>query len=155
MQKHFDAVYNTLNKYVVLLLKVSKKVENLQPTGDNKPGPDELVSSHSFPLRSLLCRPSSPWPRPAVVLLRTSLFGISLISPIVCQEVCGDIMNLDTRRMVQHLQVFKDCLADLVQILVERKEKSAAAEFPEYTPFSLPSTLNILVLRSISSSDPS
>lgn len=62
-------------------------------------------------------------PRPAVVLLGTPFLCVRLIGPFVGQEVCRHIVNLDTRRVVQHLQVFKDCLADLVQILSGMRER--------------------------------
>lgn len=67
--------------------------------------------------KSLLESPlSSPCSRPAIVLLRTPLLCISLISPVIGQEVSWHIMNLCARCLIQHLQVFKDCLVDLVQI---------------------------------------
>lgn len=53
------------------------------------------------------------WP---AVVLRTPLLYISLISPVIGQKVSWHVMNLDARCLVQHLQVFKDYLADLVQI---------------------------------------
>lgn len=55
--------------------------------------------------------------RPAVVFLRASFLWIRLICAIVAEQVRRDIMDLHAGSMVQHLQVLKYRLPDLVQVL--------------------------------------
>lgn len=54
---------------------------------------------------------------PGVVFLSPPLVRIGLVVAFIAQHVRGDVVDLDTGRMVQHLQVLKHCLTDLLQVL--------------------------------------
>lgn len=60
---------------------------------------------------------------PAVVFLRASFLWIRFICAIVAQQVRRDIVDLHAGSMVQHLQVLKYCLPDLIQVLFRKKKK--------------------------------
>lgn len=58
---------------------------------------------------------------PAVVFLRASFLWIRLICAIIAEQVRRDIMDLHTRSMIQHLQILKYRLPDLIQVLCKKK----------------------------------
>lgn len=60
---------------------------------------------------------------PAVVFLRASFLWIRLICAIVAEQVRRDIMDLHTGSMVQHLQVLKYRLPDLIQVLYRKNRE--------------------------------
>lgn len=87
---------------------------------------------------------------PAVVFLRASFLWIRFICAIVAQQVRRDIVDLHAGSMVQHLQVLKYCLPDLIQVLFRKKnnregssptdlmlcsEPQRSALLPAYTVF--------------------
>lgn len=66
---------------------------------------------------------------PAVVFLRASFLWIRLICAIVAEQVRRDIVDLHAGSMVQHLQILKYRLPDLIQVLLrENREGSPLSD---------------------------
>lgn len=58
---------------------------------------------------------------PGVVLLSSPLIGVGLVVALVAQHVGRDVVDLNAGRVVQHFQVLKHRLTDLLQILQTRE----------------------------------
>lgn len=74
---------------------------------------------------------------PGVVLFRAPLVWVRLIVAFVVKHIWGNIMDLDARGVVEHLQILKNCLTDLLQVLQMHRRDTAAISMTEHFFFPL------------------
>lgn len=60
---------------------------------------------------------------PDVVLFCSPLVWVRLVVAFVVKHIRGNVMDLDTRGMVEHLEILKNCLTDLIQVLQMHRQQ--------------------------------